>query len=129
MKITSRPFAAIPGASTPPKGISGSSWKAFGGIFHCGVVPAGQDRARALLQLVEGVPLSRQSPARRRYRAPGNLQRGHAKRRRSAWLMAAAILSDYTLYFGDNYPERQRNLQRSLQENRLVYVMVVADRP
>ena len=29
---------------------------------------------------------------------------------------------------GEDYPERQRNLQRSLQENRLVYVMVTAER-
>ena len=29
---------------------------------------------------------------------------------------------------GDDYPERQRNLQRSLEENRLVYLMVTAKR-
>lgn len=29
---------------------------------------------------------------------------------------------------GDDYPERQKNLQRSLQENRLVYVMVFAEK-
>lgn len=30
--------------------------------------------------------------------------------------------------FGADYPERQKNLQRSLKENRLVYIMMIAER-